>query len=76
MKHLDTIYKLHMLQHTKSPPNYKNPLQMSKSTPPFYEGMPNGNQNPSSKGGGGGDRIKCSRFARQAWILSTKSTKS
>ena len=76
MKHLDTIYSSNI---QKSPPNYKNPLQMSKCTPPFCDGMPKGNQNPSSKGGGGGgggDRLKCSRSACKARILSSKSTKS
>ena len=33
MKHLDTIYSSNI---QKSPPNYKNPLQMSKCTPPFW----------------------------------------
>ena len=73
MKHLDTIYNSNI---QKSSHNYKNPLQMSKCTPPFCDRMQKGNQNPSSKGGGGGDRKKCSRSARKARISSSKSTKS
>ena len=63
MKHLDTIYSSNI---QKSPPNYKNPLQMSKCTPPFCDGMPKSNHNPSSKGGGGGDHLKCSKSTRKA----------
>ena len=62
MKYLDTIYSSNI---QKTPPNYKNPLQMSKCTHPFCDGMLKGNQNPSSKGGGGGDRLKCSRSAHK-----------
>ena len=66
--------KLHIQK--KSPPNYKNPLQMSKCTPPFCDKMPKGNQNPSPKGGGGGDCLKCARSTRKAHISSSMSTKS
>ena len=68
MKHLDTIYSSNI---QKYPPNYKNPLQMSECTSPFCDRMPMGNQNPSSKGGGGGDHLKCSRSTRRAWISSS-----
>ena len=36
---------------------------MSKCTPPFCDGMPKSNQNPSSKGGGGKDRRNCANSA-------------
>ena len=37
--------------------------------------MPKGNHNLSSKGGGGGNHLKCSRFARKARSSSSMSTK-
>ena len=58
-----------------SPLNYKNPLQVSKCTPSFCDGMSKGNQNTSSKEGGEGERLKCAKFACKAWSSSSMSTK-
>ena len=54
------LKQLHKLQPTKinSPPEKKNKykrlsnVKTLKCTPPFCDGVPKGNQNPSSKGGG------------------------
>ena len=64
---------------TPQAPTYKNlPLTtkiLYKCTPPFCDGMPKGNHNPSSKGGGGGNHLKCSKSVRKAQSSLSMSTK-
>ena len=48
---------------------------LSICTPPFCDGMPKGNQNPSSKGGGSEERRNCAKSACKPRISSRTSTK-
>ena len=77
------LKQLHKLQPTKinSPPENKNKykrllnVKTLKCTPPFCEGMPKGNQNPSSKGGGDEELRNRAKSARKPQISSRTSTK-
>ena len=64
----------------KSPPKTKkrtkNAKNISLCTPPFCDGMPKGNQNPSSKGGGDEELRSRAKSARRPLISSKMSTKT
>ena len=65
---------------TKSPPktktSTKNAKNISLCTPPFYDGMPKGNQNPSSKGGGNEELRNRAKSTCKPLISSKMSTKT
>ena len=64
----------------KSPPKNKNRYKECQKhlicTPPFCDGMPKGNQNPSSKGGGDEELRNRAKSARRPLISSKMSTKT
>ena len=61
----------------KSPPKTKTSTKNAKNiTPPFCDGMPKGNQNPSSKGGGGEELRNRAKSTRRPLISSKMSTKT
>ena len=66
--------KLHNSKNTKSPLINKDLLYIC--TPPFFDELLKGNHNWSSKGDGGGDRLRLSKFARKDRSSSSMSTKS
>ena len=74
MKHLDIIYssKAPKQKNKKSPPINKIFIHMYS---PFFDELPKGNHS-SSKGGGGGNRLKLSNFTRNAYSSVSTSTKS
>ena len=73
------LKQLHKLQPTKinSPLENKNKVQVQKliCTPPFCDGMPKSNQNPSSKGGGDEELRNRAKSARKPRISSRMFTK-
>ena len=73
------LKQLHKLQPTKinSPLENKNKVQVQKLiyTPPFRDGMPKSNQNPSSKGGGDEELRNRAKSARKPRISSRMLTK-
>ena len=64
----------------KSPPktktSKKNAKNISLCTPPFCDGMPKGNQNPSSKGDGDEELRNPTKSTRRPLISSKMSTKT
>ena len=65
----------------KFPPRTKNKYKECQKTslictPPFCDGMPKGNQNPSSKGGGDEELRNHAKSARRPLISSKMSTKT
>ena len=84
MKNLDTIkskqlHKLQPIKKIKSPPKNKNRYKVCQKhlicTPPFCDGMPKDNQNPSSKGGGNEELRNRAKSAHKPLISSKMSTK-
>ena len=80
VKHLDiNLNSISSNQKQNYTPPEDKTLQELKTnqlcTPPFCDGMPKGNQNPSAKGGGGEDRRNYANSARKARISSSTSTK-
>ena len=64
-------------QKNYSPPENKNKMQSALKicAPPFCDGISKGNQNPSSKGGGGEERRNRAKSTRKPRISSRTSTK-
>ena len=74
VKHLDTIYNSKTKKKKKKISPYQQNLH-PYVLPPFCDELPEDNHS-SSKGGGGGDRLKLANFARNAYSSVSTSTKS
>ena len=60
----------------KTKTSTKNVKNISLCTPPFCDGMPKGNQNPSSKGGDDEELRNRAKSTRRPLISSKMSTKT